>query len=73
MPNWINTARAAQRPGNADFACGLTSDLEAVIAELTLQWSSGGAEDAVTRGKKIRRRLYGRAGFERVRKMILLQ
>ncbi|WP_409467174.1 hypothetical protein [Streptomyces sp. HC307] len=51
----------------------LTADLEAVIAGLTLHWSSGGTEGAVTRVKKIKRQLYGRAGFELLRKMILLQ
>ncbi|MEV6057159.1 ISL3 family transposase [Streptomyces sp. NPDC052107] len=51
LPDWINTARAAQLPGITGFARGLTSDLEAVIAGLTLQWSSGGTEGAVTRLK----------------------
>lgn len=73
LPDWINTARAAQLPGITGFARGLTSDLEAVIAGLTLHWSSGGTEGAVTRVKKIKRQLYGRAGFALLRKMILLQ
>ncbi|MDQ1022564.1 transposase [Streptomyces umbrinus] len=73
LPDWISTARAAQLPGITGFARGLTSDLEAVIAGLTLHWSSGGTEGAVTRVKKIKRQLYGRAGFELLRKMILLQ
>ncbi|MFF4509153.1 ISL3 family transposase [Streptomyces sp. NPDC001401] len=73
LPDWINTARAAQLPGITGFARGLTSDLEAVIAGLALQWSSGGTEGAVTRVKKIKRQLYGRAGFELLRKLILLQ
>ncbi|QCX82875.1 Transposase (plasmid) [Streptomyces sp. YIM 121038] len=73
VPDWINTARAAQLPGITGFARGLTSDLEAVIAGLTLHWSSGGTEGAVNRIKKIKRQLYGRAGFELLRKMILLQ
>ena len=55
------------------FVRGLTSDLEAVIAGLTLHWSSGGTEGAVTRVKKIKRQLYGRAGFELLRKLVLLQ
>jgi transposase len=33
----------------------------------------GGTEDSVNRIKKIKRRLYGRAEFELLRKMILLQ
>jgi len=36
LPDWINTARAAQLTGITGFARGLTSDLEAVIAGLTL-------------------------------------
>ncbi|MFJ1973949.1 hypothetical protein ACIO93_35495 [Streptomyces sp. NPDC087903] len=45
----------------------------AVTAGLTLDWSSGSIEGAVNRIKKIKRQLYGRAGFELLRKMILLQ
>lgn len=73
LPEWINMARAAQLPGITGFAGGLNSDLEAVVAGLTLPWSSGSVEGAVTRIKKIKRQLYGRAGFELLRKMILLQ
>ncbi|GAA3482294.1 hypothetical protein GCM10018966_068260 [Streptomyces yanii] len=36
-------------------------------------WNSGSIEGAVNRIKKIKRQLYGRAGFELLRKMILLQ
>ncbi|NNN31894.1 transposase [Streptomyces sp. S3(2020)] len=49
LPEWIDRARAAQRPGITDFAGGLTSDLKAVVAGLTLPWSSGSVEGAVTR------------------------
>jgi len=73
LPDWIRTARAAQLPGVTGFAHGLTTDLEAVIAGLTVHWSSGGTEGAVNRIKKIKKQLYGRAGFELLRKMILLQ
>lgn len=45
----------------------------AVTAGLTLHWSSGGTGGAVNRIKKIKRQLYGRAGFELLRKMVLLQ
>ncbi|MGW3124210.1 hypothetical protein ACWDBW_45130 [Streptomyces sp. NPDC001107] len=55
------------------FAHGLTSDLNAVIAGLTVHWSSGGTEGAVNRVKKIKRQMYGRAGFDLLRKMVLLQ
>ncbi|MGP4005686.1 transposase [Streptomyces sp. 4N124] len=73
LPEWIDTARLAQVPGITGFAHGLATDLEAVIAGLTVHWSSGGTEGAVNRVKKIKRQLHGRAGFELLRKMVLLQ
>ncbi|MFF7947685.1 ISL3 family transposase [Streptomyces griseorubiginosus] len=73
LPDWISSARATRLPGITGFAHGLTTELEAVIAGLTVHWSSGGTEGAVNRVKKIKRQLYGRAGFELLRKMILLQ
>ena len=73
LPAWINAVDASQLPGLTGFALHLLRDLDAVTAGLTLEWSSGGTEGAVNRIKKIKRQLYGRAGFELLRKMILLQ
>ncbi|MFB7244070.1 hypothetical protein ACFCYX_16575 [Streptomyces populi] len=44
-----------------------------MTAGLSLEWSSGGTQGAANRIKKIKRQLYGRAGFALLRKMILLQ
>ncbi|WP_328766003.1 ISL3 family transposase [Streptomyces sp. NBC_00286] len=73
LPAWIEEAVAADLPGLTGFARDLTSDLDAVTAGLTLRWSSGGTEGTVNRIKKIKRQLYGRAEFDLLRKMILLQ
>lgn len=73
LPAWIDTVDASQLPGLTGFALHLRRDLDAVTAGLTLDWSSGSVEGAVNRIKKIKRQLYGRAGFELLRKMILLQ
>ncbi|WP_371583698.1 ISL3 family transposase [Streptomyces sp. NBC_01314] len=73
LPAWIDEVGASQLPGLTNFALHLLRDLDAVTAGLTLHWSSGGTEGAVNRIKKIKRQLYGRAGFELLRKMILLQ
>lgn len=73
LPAWIDAVDASQLPGLTGFALHLLRDLDAVIAGLTLDWSSGSIEGAVNRIKKIKRQLYGRAGFELLRKMILLQ
>ncbi|MFC8373376.1 transposase [Streptomyces sp. NPDC057239] len=73
LPAWIDAVDASQLPGLTGFAVHLLQDLDAVTAGLTLDWSSGSIEGAVNRIKKIKRQLYGRAGFELLRKMILLQ
>ncbi|MEV0750190.1 ISL3 family transposase [Streptomyces sp. NPDC050273] len=73
LPTWIDAVDASRLPGLTGFALHLRRDLDAVIAGLTLDWSSGSIEGAVNRIKKIKRQLYGRAGFELLRKMILLQ
>ncbi|MER5369354.1 transposase [Streptomyces sp. NPDC002722] len=73
LPAWIDSVDASQLPGLTNFALHLFRDLDAVTAGLTLDWSSGSIEGAVNRIKKIKRQIYGRAGFELLRKMILLQ
>ncbi|MET9520589.1 transposase [Streptomyces sp. NPDC002994] len=73
LPEWIDAVDTSQLPDLTGFALHLLRDLDAVIAGLTLHWSSGGTEGAVNRIKKIKRQLYGRAGFELPRKMIPLQ
>ncbi|MFD5068015.1 ISL3 family transposase [Streptomyces sp. NPDC058369] len=73
LPAWIDAVDASQLPGLTNFALHLLRDLDAVTAGLTLDWNSGSIEGAVNRIKKIKRQLYGRAGFELLRKMILLQ
>ncbi|MFI5809333.1 ISL3 family transposase [Streptomyces sp. NPDC051561] len=73
LPDWINRVVRDDLPGLTSFARGLNSDFDAVTAGLTLPWSSGGIEGVVNRIKKIKRQLYGRAEFELLRKLILLQ
>ncbi|MFF3699049.1 transposase [Streptomyces sp. NPDC002221] len=63
LPTWIEAVDASQLPGLTGFALHLLRDLDAVTAGLTLDWSSGSIEGAVNRIKKIKRQLYGRAGF----------
>ncbi|WP_405816438.1 transposase [Streptomyces sp. NBC_00040] len=73
LPTWIDVVGASQLPGLGDFALHLLRDRDTMTAGLTLDRSSGSIEGAVNRIKKIKRVLYGRAGFELLRKMILLQ
>ncbi|WP_260333320.1 hypothetical protein [Streptomyces beigongshangae] len=69
LPARIDSVDASQPPGLTGFALHLLRDLDAVAAGLTLDWSSGSIEGSVNRIKKIRRQLYGRAGFELLRKV----
>ncbi|MFG3532307.1 hypothetical protein ACGF8B_37100 [Streptomyces sp. NPDC047917] len=46
--------------------------LDAVIAGLTLPWNSGVVEGHVNRIKMLKRQMFGRAGFQLLRKRVLL-
>ncbi|GAA2348614.1 hypothetical protein [Dactylosporangium salmoneum] len=59
-------------PGITKFATGLTADLDAVTAGLSLPFSSGPVEGNVNRIKMIKRQMYGRAGFDLLRKRVPL-
>ena len=54
------------------FVTGLRRDYHAVRNGLTLSHSSGIVEGNVNRIKMIKRQMYGRAGFDLLRKRILL-
>ena len=55
------------------FVSGLERDRDAVTNALTLTYSNGPAERHVNRLKLIKRTMYGRAGFELLRKKVLYQ
>ncbi|MGW7557874.1 hypothetical protein [Streptomyces rimosus] len=70
---WIEAATsAADLPGLRGFAQHLERDLDAVTAGLTLPWNSGVVEGRVNRIKMLKRQMFGRAGFELLRKRVLL-
>jgi hypothetical protein len=54
------------------FAAGLVADGTAGRAALTTPWSNAQAEGQITKLKLIKRLMYGRAGFELLRRRILL-
>ncbi|WP_406500786.1 hypothetical protein OG936_26875 [Streptomyces sp. NBC_00846] len=49
----------------------LERDLDTVIAGLSQPWNSGVVEDHVNRIKMLKRQMFGRAGFELLRKRVL--
>src|SRR4051794_39757640 len=65
---WISRVEADDQPDLHRFANGVRRDYEAVLNGLTLEHSSGAVEGSVNRLKMIKRQMYGRAGFELLRK-----
>jgi transposase len=71
LTDWMDRVRADNLPALHSFVNGLRHDLAAVTAGLTLPWSNGPTEGAVTRIKALKRKTYGRVSFPLLRKMIL--
>ncbi|MEU5957907.1 hypothetical protein [Streptomyces sp. NPDC047525] len=74
LPDWIEAASTTtELPSLRHFAQHLLRDLDAATAGLlTLPWNSGVVEGHVNRIKMLKRQMFGRAGFELLRKRVLL-
>jgi transposase len=68
LDGWI---RAAEGGGFQGFAASLRHDRDAVHAALTMPWSTGPVEGQINRLKVIKRTMYGRAGFDLLRRRVL--
>jgi transposase len=69
---WATAAESSTISEIRGFATSLRRDTAAVVAGLTLPWSSGPVEGTVTRVKLIKRTMYGRARFDLLRRRVLL-
>lgn len=72
LDQWLTGAENTGLKPLRSLARGLRQDFDAVTAGLTLEWSSGRVEGNVNRVKRIKRDGYGRAGFDLLRRQILL-
>ncbi|MFJ6558214.1 ISL3 family transposase [Streptomyces luteogriseus] len=72
LPRWLDAVRQDDLPSLHSLAAGIERDRDAVIAGLTLPWSSGVVEGHVNRIKMLKRQMFGRAGFDLLRKRVLL-
>jgi transposase len=70
---WMAQVEADDLPHLHRFVRGLKRDYAAVLNGLTLPHSSGAVEGNVNRIKMIKRKLFGRANFDLLRKLILLR
>jgi len=71
LAEWIERARASGIEPLKAFGAGLRRDWEAVVAGLTLEWSSGPVEGQVNRLKMVKRQMFGRAGLPVLRARLL--
>ncbi|WP_159726243.1 transposase [Sphingobacterium sp. 18053] len=70
LQKWIQEASTSEC-GLKNFAKNLLRDYEAVNNAVVRTVSNGQVEGQVNRIKNIKRKMYGRAGFQLLRKMIL--
>ncbi|MFF3915439.1 transposase [Streptomyces sp. NPDC001852] len=71
LKDWITRVQQDQVPALRSFATGLLQDLDAVVAGLTLNYSSGAVEGHNNKIKMLKRQMFGRANFDLLRKRVL--
>lgn len=71
LDGWLSESRVSEIPALTSFSDGLSRDYAAVRAALDEPWSSGQAEGQINRLKMLKRQMYGRAGFDLLRKRVL--
>jgi len=69
---WLAAIEADDQAGLRSLAAGIRADQQAVTNGLTLPWNSGKVEGTVNKIKMIKRQMYGRAGFDLLRKRVIL-
>jgi hypothetical protein len=69
---WAADIKACGIRAAQTLAAGPVADGAAVRAALTTPWSNAQAEGQITKLKLIKRLMYGRAGFELLRRRVLL-
>ena len=71
LRQWVEAVVASGIAELVAFARGLEQDWAAVVAGLTLEWSSGQVEGQVNRVKLNKRQMFGRAKFDLLRQRVL--
>ena len=71
LDEWLNSVTRSEISALKGFANGIVKDVDAVKAALSFEWSNGQVEGQVNRLKLIKRKMYGRAKFDLLRKRVL--
>jgi transposase len=72
MPDWMLRVQADNLPALHSLVTGLRRDLDVVTAGLTMIWSSGPGRGRREQNQNNKRSMYGRAGFDLLRRRVLL-
>ncbi|MFE7216957.1 transposase [Streptomyces sp. NPDC057611] len=72
LGHWMERVQADDVPALHGFVAGLGQDLDAVVAGLSLRYSSGAVGGHNIKIKMIKRQMFGRANFDLLRKRVLL-
>ncbi|WP_405526898.1 transposase [Streptomyces canus] len=72
LDQWTERVQADALPALHTFVTGLGQDLDAVVAGLSLPYSSGAVEGYNNKIKMLKRQMFGRANFDLLRKRVLL-
>ncbi|MGW0460255.1 ISL3 family transposase [Streptomyces tendae] len=72
LDQWMTSAKADNLPALHTFVTGLGQDLDAVVAGLSLRYSSDAVEGHNNKIKMLKRQMLGRANFDLLRKRVLL-
>ncbi|MGW2936612.1 transposase [Streptomyces sp. NPDC001156] len=72
LNQWIKDVRSDDLPALHTFVNGLGQDRDAVVAGLSLPYSSGAVEGHNNKIKMLKRQMFGRANFDLLRKRVLL-
>lgn len=73
LQGWIDEVSGTNLKELKSFAKGLLSDITAVTNAVSFPWSNGQVEGQINKLKTIKRQMYGRAGFNLLRKRLVLQ
>jgi transposase len=71
LDTWLQEVKASQLEAFTSFVTSIQQDQDAVVAGLTLPWSTGPLEGHINRLKLIKRQGYGRAKFDLLRLRVL--
>jgi len=71
LEGWLTHAEHSGLAALKGFARGVRRDYAAVEAALSSPWSQGQVEGQITRLKLLKRKMYGRARFDLLRRRVL--